>query len=294
MNDRSEGNDDRLERHLERELRRRNLTRRDLVKGGTGMAGAVGLASFLAACGDDDDGESASTTGKPEKFTGTLKVIGLGVDLIDPIKEAGEKALGFPLEFEVTDTVTMTQRALTQPQSFDVFSGYVENFDQIWGSGNFIAVDRSKILRWDEVTNLVKLGRVDPRIRNAQPGRGTRRFESCTWTPSRRRATARRPGRARTRPPKGRSRPGSSACRPTSTWTRWATTPTSSRGAGGGLLGRALQPEVPGPRGPAQRPGHRAPGRRDGRQGARPHDVRDKGNMTKEEIDGIVQDPRSS
>ena len=57
-------------------------------------------------------------------FTGTLHVTGLGVDLIDPIKETGEKALGFKLAFDVTDSVTMVQMAITQPDSFDVFSGY--------------------------------------------------------------------------------------------------------------------------------------------------------------------------
>jgi putative spermidine/putrescine transport system substrate-binding protein len=177
MKDRWEMKDDRLERHLEYELKRRNLTRRDLVRGGTGMASAVGLASFLAACGDDDDDDSQGASGgQPEKYTGTLKVIGLGVDLIDPIKEAGEKALGFQLEFEVTDTVTMTQRALTQPQSFDVFSGYVENFDQIWSSGNFIAVDRAKIPRWDEVTDLVKYGRVNPNDKKCTTGQGDAPF----------------------------------------------------------------------------------------------------------------------
>ena len=108
------------------------------------MAGAVGLGWLFAACGGGgerrggeataaaDDGDAGGETtaagddrgAAAEKFTGTLRVTGLGVDLIDPIKAAGEAALGFKLAFDVTDSVTMVQKAITQPGSFDVFSGY--------------------------------------------------------------------------------------------------------------------------------------------------------------------------
>ncbi len=54
----------------------------------------------------------------------------------------GEKALGFKLAFDVTDSVTMVQKAMTQPGSFDVFSGYTYQYDQAWPSGNFHRGDR--------------------------------------------------------------------------------------------------------------------------------------------------------
>jgi putative spermidine/putrescine transport system substrate-binding protein len=174
---------DQLERHLEHELKKRGLTRRDLVKGGAAMASALGLGALFAACGGGGDSggeaattaeaagttapaattaEGATTAEAAPAFTGTLRVTGLGVDLIDPIKQAGEAALGFKLAFDVTDSVTMVQKAITQPGSFDVFSGYAYQFDQAWPSGNFHNIDISKITRWGEMTPLMTHGYVNP------------------------------------------------------------------------------------------------------------------------------------
>ena len=75
-------------------------------------------------------------------FTGTIRVTGLGVDLIDPIKEAAEAALGFTLAFDVTDTVTARNKVVTQPDALDIFSGYFNDIDQVWPSGNMAPVSR--------------------------------------------------------------------------------------------------------------------------------------------------------
>ena len=119
------------------DMQRRALTRRAFVKGGLAGAGALSLGGLLAACGGDDDDEAATPTGtaEAEPFTGTLKVTGLGVDLIDPIREAAEKALGFTLAFDVTDTVTARNKVVTQPEALDIFSGYFNDIDQVWPSG---------------------------------------------------------------------------------------------------------------------------------------------------------------
>jgi putative spermidine/putrescine transport system substrate-binding protein len=151
----------------------RRLTRRALVKGGVATAGAFSFGGLLAACGGDD--EEAAPAGD-EKFTGTLRVTGLGVDLIDPIKAAGEKALGFSLAFDVTDSVTMVQRAITQPDSFDVFSGYHYQLDQIWETGNLVPIARSDITRWDDSTMLYRAGRVDPEKTDCTLGDGDAPF----------------------------------------------------------------------------------------------------------------------
>jgi putative spermidine/putrescine transport system substrate-binding protein len=166
---------DQLERHLEHELKKRGLTRRELVKGGMAMATALGLGSLFAACGGGGEEAAetapagattaaggATTAEAAPAFTGTLRVTGLGVDLIDPIKDAGEKALGFKLAFDVTDSVTMVQKAITQPGSFDVFSGYVYQYNQAWPSGNFHNEEIAKIERWSEMTPLMTRGYVDP------------------------------------------------------------------------------------------------------------------------------------
>jgi putative spermidine/putrescine transport system substrate-binding protein len=169
---------DQLEQHLEHELRKRGLTRRDLMKGGMAMASALGLGALFAACGGDEGEEGAATTAaeaagttaqegattaaEAPAFTGTLRVTGLGVDLIDPIKEMGEAALGFKLAFDVTDSVTMVQKAITQPGSFDIFSGYVYQYNQAWPSGNFHNEEIARLGFWPQMNKLMNYGYVDP------------------------------------------------------------------------------------------------------------------------------------
>jgi hypothetical protein len=220
------------ERDWLEEMQRRGLTRRSFVKGGLGAAGALSIGPLLAACGGGDDGGGGAAqqagTEEAEKFTGTLTVTGLGVDLIDPIKEAAEAALGFTLAFDVTDTVTARNKAVTQPQSLDIFSGYFNDIDQVWPSGNLAPIPIEQVERWDELTGLYKTGTIQENEGNpaCQLGDGDAPFrklyttedrEIITWAdPTTGEVSGDEPG------------PWSAA---TSTWTRWATTATSSSGS---------------------------------------------------------------
>ncbi len=152
------------ERDWLQDVERRGLTRRAFVKGGLGAAGALSIGPLLAACGGDDDGGGGAAqqagTEEAEDFTGTIRVTGLGVDLIDPIKAAAEAALGFTLAFDVTDTVTGRNKVVTQPDSLDIFSGYYNDIDQIWPSGNMVPIPIEQVARWGEVSQLHKTGKV--------------------------------------------------------------------------------------------------------------------------------------
>jgi putative spermidine/putrescine transport system substrate-binding protein len=161
------------------EIESRKFTRRSFVKGGVASAGALSLGGLLAACGGDDDGGGAAADGE---FTGTLRVTGLGVDLIDPIREAAETALGFTLAFDVTDTVTARNKAVTQPNSLDIFSGYFNDIDQVWPSGNLIPIPTDRIERWDELTSLYKVGLVDPEGTGCSRGDGDAPFRKLYTT----------------------------------------------------------------------------------------------------------------
>jgi putative spermidine/putrescine transport system substrate-binding protein len=195
MSDWRERDRDQLERHLEHELKKRGLTRRDLMKGGMGMAAALGLGSLFAACGGDGGGEAAPPAAEPPAgepappaeeapaFTGTLRVLGLGVDLQAadgrpgaqpgaPIAEEAEKALGFKVQFTVKTTTENQQIVLTQPDSFDVYSGYHHEYDRLWQSGNLQPVEIAKIELWNEIGTLHTLGKVDPASTTCTVGDG--------------------------------------------------------------------------------------------------------------------------
>jgi putative spermidine/putrescine transport system substrate-binding protein len=166
----------------------RRMNRRQFVRN-AGIAG-VGLTAMgaLAACGGSDSGSSSSSsdtaaaasTGDVAPYQGTLKVVGLGVDLIDPIKAAFEKATpGVTLEFTVKSTPECTQIALTQPDSLDILSGYYQQTDQVWPSGNFMAIPTSAMTRYSEVSPLITKGAIEE---GANPGQGDAAFRKLYAT----------------------------------------------------------------------------------------------------------------
>ncbi len=147
----------------------RRMSRRQFV----GRAGAAGiglgaLAGGLAACGGDDEPAAtpastpvpAATDAPPAAaYQGAIRIVGLGVDLQDPIKAAYEASHpGVTVEFTVKSTPETAQIVLTTPDTQDILSGYFHQMDQIWPSGNLMVLDAANITRWAEVSPLHKTG----------------------------------------------------------------------------------------------------------------------------------------
>ena len=94
------------------------MSRRELLKrGGVGAAAVAGLGGLA--------GSAMAATTKKGAFTGTLRVITLGVEFPTPEVAKKIKAdLGFDVALTATDPVTMVQKAITAPDTFDIFGGY--------------------------------------------------------------------------------------------------------------------------------------------------------------------------
>jgi putative spermidine/putrescine transport system substrate-binding protein len=168
---------DHLERHLEHELVSRGMTRAQLVAGGGKLAGALGIGwLYQMTIGGGAAFAAADRESGPTKFSGTLKVMGMGTDLIEPIRQEAEKDLGFKISFEVLDGATLRQKVATQPGAFDVYSDETAGSDIIWPTGNLVPIPRSKLKFWNQYTNLYKVGRVDPRNMKATVGDGDAAF----------------------------------------------------------------------------------------------------------------------
>jgi hypothetical protein len=135
---------DHLERHLEHELVSRGMTRAQLVAGGGKLAGALGIGwLYQMTIGGGAAFAAADRESGPTKFSGTLKVMGMGTDLIEPVRQAAEKDLGFKISFEVLDGATLRQKVATQPGAFDVYSDETAGSDIIWPTGNLVPIPRS-------------------------------------------------------------------------------------------------------------------------------------------------------
>src|SRR5438552_10268864 len=105
------------------------MTRRDLlVKGGVAAAAVGGLGALAGPAA-----ARSSQVDKNGKFTGKLNVITLGVEWPTPeVAQKAQKDLGFGFNLTVTDPVTMVQKAITAPETFDIFGGYNYQYIQMF------------------------------------------------------------------------------------------------------------------------------------------------------------------
>ena len=76
----------------------------------------------------------------------TLRQFGTGVSNLNDVALKVKEDLGFNLEMTALDTDSVTQRAATQPNSFDIAD--IEYFicKKVWAAGNLQAMDVMKFI----------------------------------------------------------------------------------------------------------------------------------------------------
>ena len=129
----------------------KGLSRRSVLKG---AAAAVGAAAG-----------SGAITGFPTIWAQniknvTLRQFGTGVSNLNDVGTKVKEDLGFTLEMTALDSDSVTQRAATQPKSFDIADIEYWICKKVWPTGNLQAMDTSKIKNYDKIVGIdnVKLG----------------------------------------------------------------------------------------------------------------------------------------
>jgi len=98
----------------------------------------------------------------------TLRQFGTGVSNLNDVATKVKEDLGFTLEMTALDTDSVTQRAATQPNSFDIAD--IEYFicKKVWAAGNLQAMDTSKITNYDKIAGTFRSGKLTPTSEIAQ------------------------------------------------------------------------------------------------------------------------------
>lgn len=144
---------------------RSGISRRELLKrGGVGAAAVAGLGALA--------GPAAARPGASDAFTGTLRVISLGVEWPQGAQQQAEKDLGFKFNVQLMGTNAQVQKAITDPDSFDIGGLYNYQYFQIWPTGNMVPVDTRRISAWNQFYPLFSKGRVNPANKAATTGQG--------------------------------------------------------------------------------------------------------------------------
>lgn len=135
------------------------VSRRALLKGAAATAGA--------AIG------SGAITGFPTIWAQnikdiTLRQFGTGVSNLNEVAQKVKEDLGFTLEMTALDSDTVTQRAATQPDSFDIADIEYWICKKVWPAGNLQAMDTSKIALYDKIAGIFRDGKLTPESTIAQ------------------------------------------------------------------------------------------------------------------------------
>ncbi|MEM8569827.1 MAG: extracellular solute-binding protein [Pseudomonadota bacterium] len=92
----------------------------------------------------------------------TLRQFGTGVSNLNEVGQQVKEDLGFTLEMTALDSDSVTQRAATQPDSFDIADIEYWICKKVWPTGNLQAMDVGKIANYDEIVGIFRNGKLTP------------------------------------------------------------------------------------------------------------------------------------
>ncbi len=92
----------------------------------------------------------------------TLRQFGTGVSNLNEVAQKVKEDLGFKLEMTALDSDSVTQRAATQPNSFDIADIEYWICKKVWPTGNLQAMDTTKIKYFDQISPIFTTGKLHP------------------------------------------------------------------------------------------------------------------------------------
>jgi putative spermidine/putrescine transport system substrate-binding protein len=123
-------------------------SRRSILKGG---AAAVAASAF-----------PAPMIWAQEIKDVVLRQAGTGVSAFNEVAAKVKEDLGFTLEMTALDSDAVTQRAATQPDSYDIADIEYWICKKVWPTGNLQAMDVSKIANYDKIVGIFRNGKLTP------------------------------------------------------------------------------------------------------------------------------------
>ena len=129
----------------------KGISRRSLLKTGAAAVGAIA--------------GSGAITGFPTIWAQsniTLRQFGTGVSNINAIAEKCKQDLGITLEMTATDSDAAAQRAVTQPDSYDIADIEYWILKKVYPAGVIQPMDVKKLKYYDQVVPLFKNGKLKP------------------------------------------------------------------------------------------------------------------------------------
>ncbi|MFT6988912.1 MAG: putative spermidine/putrescine transport system substrate-binding protein [Paraglaciecola sp.] len=94
-----------------------------------------------------------------------LRVLGTHVTLQEKLRQKAMEDLNIDLIFEPRGSSAVLQKALMNPQSFDIFEQWSDSIRPLWTMGSIQPIDKKRLQYWDEINPLCKTGKVSSEAR---------------------------------------------------------------------------------------------------------------------------------
>ncbi|MGG6240571.1 ABC transporter substrate-binding protein [Nodosilinea sp. AN01ver1] len=135
------------------------FSRRHVIR--TGLA----AGAFLTAtrCASAPEGTPNNPAPGPQVNTNqskdvTLRLIGTGVSQINDIRDKAQEDLGFKFDMRALSTEENNQIAITQPGQYDIFDGEYFSLPLVVPSGNLQPIDIKRITNYDQIVSFFRTG----------------------------------------------------------------------------------------------------------------------------------------
>ena len=125
-----------------------HYSRRNILKGGVAAVAASALPAPMIWAQNIKDV--------------VLRQAGTGVSAFNEVAAKVKEDLGFTFEMTALDSDAVTQRAATQPDSYDIADIEYWICKKVWPTGNLQAMDISKINNYDKIAGTFRDGKLTP------------------------------------------------------------------------------------------------------------------------------------
>ncbi|MFN0303760.1 MAG: PotD/PotF family extracellular solute-binding protein [Burkholderiales bacterium] len=122
------------------------VTRRQFVAGAAGIAATGAIAGFPAIV--------------QAQANNPIRTIGLGVSIINELQGRASKDLKFPVRGQALSYTQLFSKTLNQNDQYEVSECYFDMFDVMIPAGVFQPIDTKRIKDWGKVSNLTKTGKL--------------------------------------------------------------------------------------------------------------------------------------
>ena len=92
-------------------------------------------------------------------------MLGTHVTLQEKLRQKAMEDLNIDLIFEPRGSSAVLQKALVNPQSFDIFEQWSDCIRPLWTMGSIQPIDKKRLQYWDEINPLCKTGKLSSEAR---------------------------------------------------------------------------------------------------------------------------------